>query len=156
MRLGTISQHPQSGTFLVLEDEQRNHMNPNSKLISATNIDVSKLEKHSFGDLETLGLAMYDITLAQILEQLGEHDSQHNNLESFKDKFEMCHRGLVPVNFFATDFSTVTVLSFSDHKPEEFHITRFFKIGGKFEHSFDLQGANLHIAYPTLLAQLQN
>lgn len=148
MKLGSITKHPHSDVFLVLGHDQDGHANPNSKLLSTTNIDVSKLEKRTYSDLNTLGEALCDITLEKALELLSDQNPNDGSLESFKDKFVMCHRGLVPVYLYVNDSNIVSVLSFSDESPEEFHITRFLKAGVAFQHSFDMQGKSIHYAYP--------
>lgn len=148
MNLGAIAQHPHSKMFLALEHERCQPVNVNYKILASTNIDISKLAVPRFSDLPSLGEAMNEIALAQIIQTLTEQNPEFSSFDSLKDKYEMCHRGLVPVLFLVNKFSEINVLAFSDENPEEFHVTRFFKIGDSFQHSFEMQGENLHFAYP--------
>ncbi|ENH7110339.1 hypothetical protein ABWJ26_000742 [Vibrio fluvialis] len=176
MKLNMIVNDEQDNTFVVIQNDNIENsllkgdntvstnndalkklrlLNCNRNLVASTNIDVSTMNSTHFESLESLGIAMNELAVSQLSHKLKQFGENQDSVKGFVNKFDMCHRGTVPTICVVNRYVDVTVLSISDNNPDECHVTRFFKIGATWEHSFEVQSKSMHVAYPAMIqAQL--
>ncbi len=156
MKLNAILKNERRGCF-TLEDSEgvERFLDGNRSILASTNIDVTPFENKVFKDLESLGDAMNEQALKQLSHKLKQFGEDADSISSFADKFEMCHRGLIPAICVINKNMDISVLSFSDDNAFEYHVTTFSKMGNFWFHSYVVQSVSLHLAYPAMIqAQL--